>query len=271
LSAPGPASAPAAPYRARVLEALLAPLRADERVRGCWEGGSVAMGRADAYSDIDLYVVTETSAVDAVFAAIEAALATVDRVTHTWRVEPPAFPGFTQCFYFLAGAPRWFVVDCALVTPAGAASFLERERHGEPVVYIDRDGTVAPRPLDRGAHDERLARRLEQIRAAWPLYLAVVEKELARDNRLDAIGFYFGGLLRQLVELVGMRYRPDRFDYGWRHLHRDVPDHVQRRLESFATLAGVAHIAGHLEEIDRMAQGLLADLAAGPRRPNADS
>lgn len=271
MSAPGPASAPAAAHRARVLEALLAALRADQRVRGCWEGGSVAMGRADAYSDIDLYVVTETSAVDAVFADIEAALTTVDRVTHTWRVEPAAFPGVTQRFYFLAGAPRWFVLDCALVTPAGAASFLERERHGEPVVYLDRDGTVAPRALDRRAHDEKLARRLEQIRAAWPLYRAVDEKELARDNRLDAIGFYFGGLLRQLVELVGMRYRPDRFDYGWRYLHRDVPDHVQRQLESFATLGGGTRIAGHLAQIDRLAQSLFVDLAARPPRPNADS
>src|SRR2546429_6053420 len=31
------------------------------RLCACWEGGSVAMGRADEFSDIDLYVVADVS------------------------------------------------------------------------------------------------------------------------------------------------------------------------------------------------------------------
>lgn len=65
-----------------------------------------------------------------------------------------------------------------------------------------------------------------------------------------------------MIELVGMRYRPERFDYGWRYLHQDLPADLQRRLEGFACLASAAQIAGHLPAIDRLAMGLMDELAA---------
>src|SRR5262249_12449715 len=103
----------------------------------------------------------------------------------------------------------FFAIDCALVTATAAAQFLERERHGEPRVLFDRDHAISARPLDRSGHAERLQIRFAQIRAAWPVYRRVVEKELARGRALDAIGFYFGGLLRPLVELLACAIAPN--------------------------------------------------------------
>lgn len=252
-------TSPAA-FRERIFAAVLPVLQADDSVRACWEGGSVAMHRADEFSDIDLYVVADAARHQPVLDAFERALASAAPLAHVWRVEPPGFPGVSQRIYLLHGAPRFFAVDCALVTADGAVQFLERERHGEPRVLFDRDALVTALPLDRARHAERMRQRLAQIRASWPVYLTIVEKELARGRSLDAIGFYFGGLLRPLVELLGMHHRAARFDYGWRYLHQDLPAGLQGQLERFAYVSGPDEIRTHLPALDRLARALFAEL-----------
>lgn len=249
-------------FRDRIFRAVLPTLEADASVRACWEGGSVAMGRADEFSDIDLYVVAEAPRHDAILEAFTLALAGAASIAHTWTVNPPAFAEVSQRIHLLRDAPRFFAVDCAVLTAGATAQFLERERHGEPRVLFDRDGMITAPPLDQTRHNERLQARLAQIRASWPVYRTIVEKELARGRPLDAIGFYFGGLLRPLVELVGMRYRQERFDYGWRYLHDELPATLQRELESFAYVDGPGRISAHLPAIDHLASALFSELSA---------
>jgi len=133
---------------------------------------------------------------------------------HTWRVEPSPFAGLSQRHYLLDPAPPHFAIECCVLAPDTVAQFLERERHGEPVVHFDRNRQFRSVPFDRGAHAAKLARRFTQIRASWPIYRLVLDKEIARGHALDAFGFYVNGLLRPLIELAGTRYRPERFDFG---------------------------------------------------------
>jgi hypothetical protein len=251
-----------AAFRERVFAAVLPALQADPAARACWEGGSVAMHRADAYSDVDLYVVAAAEHHQAILATFERALGDGARIAHTWCVEPAPFPGVSQRIYLLDRAPPYFAVDCAVVTAQETVQFLERERHGEPRVLFDRDGALCAPPLDRARHDARMRERLAQIRASWPVYRSIVAKELARGRSLDAIGFYFGGLLRPLIELVGMRYRPERFDFGWRYLHDDLPHDLQQRLAALAYVEGPERISAQLPALDALAASLFAELGA---------
>lgn len=258
----------AARFRREILDTvngvLIEKFGADERFSGIFEGGSTAMGRADEWSDIDFCIVSDPALNDVMFATVEDALARVRPIVHTWRVAEPGWgPGFAQRFYLLQDAPPFFFIDCSVLAPATAATFLERERHGEAVVYHDRNGALVPKPLDRTSFSARLRRRYEQIQACWPIYLTLVRKELARGRALDAHAFY-ATTLRFLVELVGMRYRPERFDFGWRYLHHDVPADVQQALQQWLYVAGPDHISTHLPAIDAMARRLVGEIAARP-------
>lgn len=241
-------------YRRQVKDAIVSALRARSDVAGCWEGGSAATGRLDEFSDIDLVIVASLDAAEAIFAAVEDALSSVGEISHRWHVNPPPFRDTAQRFYFLAGAPRFFAVDCVVVTPTGIAQFLERERHGEPQVQFDRSGQITALPLDEHALANQREHRLGQLRGAVPIYLMLVEKELARDHPLEALGFY-QTLLRALIELLGMRYRPHRFDYGWRYVETELPEHAQRLIERYAFVADhrrLRHLSGELgEELTR--------------------
>jgi hypothetical protein len=251
-------------YRARVLDAVVDALRRfadDPGFHAVFEGGSAATGRLDAYSDIDLCVVAESSLNPALFAAVEAALRTIAPIGHVWDVADAPWPGFAQKFYLLDGAPRFFALDCALMLPATGVQLLEVERHGAARVLLDPREWVKPHPLDRVAHAVRLQRRRAQNLAAWPVYRLLMDKELARGRPLDAFGFY-QALLRMLVEAAGLLHRPDRFDYGWRYLHHDLPGPLQTQLEQLAYVARLDDLATRLPQADTLHRNLHAALTA---------
>lgn len=219
-------------YRRRLVEAVIARLLPMTAVRACFEGGSAATGRLDDYSDIDLMIVAPLDHADAAFAAIESALSP-HTITHVWRIDPPPFPDTAQRFYFLADAPRCCAVDCVVVTEAGVAPFLERERHGEPLVYFDRTSRIRARPADQAALADRRAQRWRQLQGAVPVYGMLVDKELARGRPLEALGYY-QALLRALVDVLGVTHRPERFDFGWRYLESQLPAEARALIASFA-------------------------------------
>ncbi len=245
-------------YRSRVLQAIvtaLGPFGDDARFLAAFEGGSAATGRLDTYSDIDLCVVADSALNDDLFAAIEEALQAIGPFSHVWNVADAPWPGFAQKFYFLDGSPAFFAVDCSLVVPDTGRMFLEVERHGQAQVLFDPKHWISPQPMDRAAHDARRQRRLVQNRAAWPVYRMLVDKELARGHPLDALGFY-QALLRMLVELAGMLHRPDRFDFGWRYLHHDLPPDLQSALVELAYVADSDALAPRLPSADALHRDL---------------
>lgn len=225
----------AANYRRTIIEAVIAHLLPMTAVRACFEGGSAATGRLDEFSDIDLVIVAPPSFADAAFDAVEAALSP-HSISHVWRVDPPPFPQTAQRFYFLADAPRFFAVDCVVASETGVEALLERERHGDPLVYFDRTSTIRSRAVDRPALAERRARRWRQLQGAVPVFAMLVDKELARGRPLEALGFY-QGLLRALLELLGIAHRPDRFDFSWRYVETELPADARALLARYAFIA----------------------------------
>ena len=223
----------AAAYRERVAATIVATLRDDPAIAAIGEGGAAARGRADEFSDLDLMIVAPVAGAEAIFAIVESALRTIAPITHTWRVEPPGFPDMAQRFYFLADAPRHFAVDCSVITPAGIVTFLEQERHGEMIVWFDRAAALTSRPVDGESLARRRAHRLAQLRSAVPVYAMLVDKELERGHALEAYGFY-QVLVRALIELLGMQHRPDRFDFGWRYVERELPPSAQELIARYA-------------------------------------
>lgn len=245
-----------AAYRASVLQAVLPALEAEPEVVACWEGGSQATGRIDDYSDIDLVIVAPLAASDTVFAALENAIESLAAIEHRWPVEPAPFPGTRQRFYLLAGAPPFFAVDCVIVEPDATAQFLERERHGEPRVYFDRSSTIAAVPLDSDALAARRSHRIAQMRAALPVFRMLVAKELARGRPLEAHGFYLV-LLRYLLEILGARHRPDRYDFGWRYVETELPPDARDQLRHYAFVGDAEALGARAAELGAELQRLL--------------
>jgi hypothetical protein len=73
-------------------------------------------------------------------------------------------------------------VDLVVKKASAAGGLLARERQGEPVVLFDRGGPCMPPPLDRAAHDARIAARLA-LGAGGPRWPRAASRRRSRAAR----------------------------------------------------------------------------------------
>jgi len=161
-------------------------------------------------------------------------------------------------------APRYFAIECGVLTSDRVAQLLERERDGEPIVHFDGIGAIRSLPLDRPAQAAKLARRFAQVRASWPIYRLTVDEDVARGHALHTFGFYVNGLLHPLIDRAGMRDQPERFDYGSRNLHHDLPAQLQQALTQRACVARIDETEARLPQLDAQMTRLVTQIEGRP-------
>ncbi len=228
--------------RRQVLAVIDAALVDMPEALAAWEGGSVATGRADAWSDIDLVILAADGAAQKVLAAVEAATVGFGPVVNAYAVPEPAWHGGSQRFWQLAGLGPHLMLDVVVLGLEAPERFLAPERHGRAVLRFDRGGHTALPPFDVDSHVQAMQRAHADARARFAIFQALVEKEIRRGHLLDALGFYQGLTLRPLVQVLGMLHRPLTWDFGHRYLHGDLPRDVAARLADL-------HLVGGLEEL----------------------
>lgn len=254
--------------RERLAAHLAERFAAEAWVLAAWFGGSDATGRTDALSDVDFQVVVDDPEVERAFTFLHAVLEELAPLELVHRIPQPSWHGFHQEFLRLADTDPNHVVDFAVV-PASTPPerrLLELERHGRPVVVVDRGGWLEVPGLDREAHFARLVARLETLRTTFPLFQPLITRAVVRGFPAEASAFYQRLALAPLVELLRLRHAPERFDFGLRYLDRDLPDEPRTLVERLAFPAGLEE-CGRLRALaERRFDAELAALARGEWR-----
>jgi hypothetical protein len=248
--------------RQQIIDTIHEALKGVDWARAAWLGGSDATERTDAWSDVDFVVMVEDDRIEEAFALAREALEPLSPIEHSYRLPSPTWHGHEQEFLALRDADPRHMIDLVVMKRSAEDRFLERERHGDALVLFDRDGVVKPATLDRAAHDEKMRRRLTEIRATFPIFQHLVTKAVDRGFPAEAVHWFQALTIRPLVEVLRMKHCPDRYDFGLRYLDRDVPPEVRRRLEELALPSSPAEIETNraraetmfvecLEELDR--------------------
>lgn len=246
--------------RTRILDALLGALEPMPAVIAFWEAGSKATGRLDEYSDLDLQLLVEDGAVDAVRQAIEATLLSLAPFQRRHEIPQPAWHGHWQAFYHLQGTDPLLLVDLVIMERKNPNRFLEPEIHGVPTVYFDREGLIKGEPTDAAAFAEKLRKRLPIIEEPMEIFHPFVDKELRRGREVDAFAFYQGFLLNRLVEVLRMKYCPWRFNFGLRYLQFDLPPAAYARVRELVYVASAADLAARKAEALQWLRETLAEV-----------
>jgi len=229
--------------RREVVSHLHRDLEALPFVNAAWITGSDSFGAADDRSDVDLCLDVADGSSDRAFEALEASLERLSPIVARWHVPEPAWHGHRQRFYRLADAPETLLVDVALKERSTVAQrFDERETHGEPHVLFDRLGIVHARPLDVAANDARIRERLDQLESRAALFTCFAAKEAARGRALDALWAWQAFVIAPLVEALRIVHCPERFSFGMRYLHRDLPPPLAARLQDLAYVRDLADL-----------------------------
>lgn len=231
-------------------------------VLAAWEGGSAATGFLDDYSDLDLCVVIKDSDVEPVFHALEEHFSDEYGILRKFRIPEPAWHGMSQCFYLLADFPECFYCDIAVVPNANPHKFTEPDRHGNAVIWFDKEGVYTAVPTPEGEVTELVKRVLKNVFALDFLTIIELRKALKRGNWIASQMNWQMFLSRCLVPLLNVRWRPCKSDFGIRYADRDYPRDVMSRLEELLRYGSVEDIATRSTEAIAWYQSLKVELEA---------
>lgn len=249
--------------RQEILQALRQQLEPIPYVHAMWEAGAIAFDRVDQWSDIDLQFDVDDDHIEEAFTEVEGALASLSPIEIRFRLPDPTWHGHSQAFYRLANASPFLMIDLSISRHSQTAAreaFLRQEIHGVPVVHFDKSGVVKAAPFDAEAHQQTLLARLPQMRQNFILFQPLVLKELNRGNMIEAIAFYHSWLVRPLVELLRIKYCPQRYNFHTRYIQHDLPADIGARLERFFYVANADEIRQRREEGEQWFLEMVADI-----------
>ena len=228
-----------------------------------WLGGSDATGRVDRFSDVDLQLVVGDDAIEKAFSAIESILGGPSGIDHYWRVAEPTWHGHAQAVFRPRGAPGHLCLDLLVIQRSAADWFFDPERHGDAVIISDRERILGSVSLDRVSLTERRRLLLQHHAQALPIVLETVAKSIQRGHVVEAIQGYHQNILRPLIDLLRCEHCPDRFDFGFRYLDRDLPPTEQEMLTELASVGGLPDLVSRFNRARNEIMTRLERLQAG--------
>lgn len=227
--------------RAQLIETLQAPLAAHPDVDAAWEGGSAAFSYRDELSDVDAVLVVADDALEAVFAAVETALAALSPIALQHEVTGTS--GYRQRFYRLRDCSEFLVLDLVLIRRSDPLLFREVELHGHGRVWHDRTGVLGEAHLDLDQDMAAARARIPVLASAFEMFQHIPTKERLRGRAVEALHFYQAMTVRPLMEALRLLHCPARRGFGPRYLARDLPAEVCRRLERLSYVRDLNDLA----------------------------
>lgn len=168
-----------------LIRGITSALQSDAKIQGAWLGGSFGRGDADAWSDVDVYVLTGESDVERVFDRLASLSSKIAPILYSKRIPHSGTLNFITT--------DWQRFDFTVVSRA----YLERMTKAQLKVLFDRTGMTdrlpdGPGPLN-GMRPDQLTDMVEKfIRITGLLPVAHARNEIV-------VGQIGTGLLRDLL------------------------------------------------------------------------
>lgn len=247
--------------RNALIDAIRLCVAKHEWVAGAWLGGADASNRVDHLSDVDLQLIVPDERIEAAFELMEAVLEDLGGIAHRWRLPEPTGNGHAQAVYLLANAPSHCFLDLCVMRRSSGVWYTERERHGEIVVLVDRDGLLDPLPLDEEALAARRASHIRHLGASLPVRFETVWKSIERGDISEASMRYHTQVLRSLIDLLRLKHCPERFDFKDRYLDRDLPPAEHALIEELSLPGSMEELRGVFLKARSEIEDLLATIS----------
>jgi predicted nucleotidyltransferase len=240
--------------REEIKEELKSLLEKDKKIIAAWEGGSAATGFLDDYSDLDLAIVCEDDAVEAVFKKLEKHIEKNFGIEKRYRMPEPAWHGFSQCFYKVGNVPELYYLDIAVIKRSIPDKFTERDRHGDSIVWFEKEKMIDPAPTPKEKVIEKGKKFFRHIADSDFLMQIELKKALARKNFTEAFQSYYRLIGANLGILLNLKYRPCKVDFGMRYAYRDFP-------KKEVDLLTDSYKIGSIEDIEKKSKKVLKRIA----------
>lgn len=217
--------------RSELLNDLTAKFKELKPVLAFWEQGSTAMGRADAWSDLDLQLLVEDGHLSEICEQVESLIESIRPIEIRYVVPMNGEATAQQIFLKLQNTSPYLLIDLSLMERSHSERFMEREIHGNPLILFDKENELQAKTMDIREFANKLQARLQVLETWVNLFHVFVDKEYGRGRSVDAFHFYQNGVLARLIEVLRIRYSPWRYNFGLRYLSYDLPSDIYQKVE----------------------------------------
>lgn len=244
-----------------VKDSLNQMLQSRPEVLALWEGGSVATGFSDEYSDLDLMIISLDKNADTLFSAIEQHLQDHYGILRKFRIPEPAWHGLSQCFYLLKDSPLHFYCDIAITHPENPNRHSETDRHGHAKVWYDPQNLFEIKTTDP-AELEEIRRHVWRSATSIDFLMRIeLEKNFSRQNWMAVQPNYMSFLNRCLVPLMNLKYRPLKAEFGIRYSDRDYPKDMADFLANLISIANLEDVKVKMPQMFAIYDSLKEELS----------
>ena len=229
--------------RQEIREEMKSLLFQREDIIAVWEGGSVATGFDDEYSDLDLSVICEDDQIETVYEFITNYLENNFKIIHQYRVPEPTWHGFSQCYYQTANVPEFFYFDIAFIKKSIRDKFTESDRHGEAFVWFQKEDLLDSTPTS----DEVLIKKgkLFYQKGTETFFLVdnAIQKYIKRNKFTEAFPAYYAFVARNLGIMLNLKHRPCKVDFGLLYGYRDYSFEDHQLIENLFKVNNIEELS----------------------------
>ncbi len=244
--------------REKIVNALVKLYEPIEEVYAVWENGSIAFNRLDEYSDIDMAVECDKEIIPSLIQQTEKVLEEVVGIDLRYEIKQNPFAGMDQVFYKFKNTSPFLLLDIGFLRHGEPKeSFIQPEIHGEVKVHFDKIGITEMKELEKGKWDKKMEERVKRIKERHEMFKVMPLKELPRGNYADAFAFYYGFYINTLIELLRIKYKPYRYNFGIRYTNFDLPPEVFKEIEPLVFVKDAEDLKEKITKAGNMIEELL--------------
>lgn len=211
-----------------ILKTLTAKLKDNQAVHAMWLEGSVAQGRGDDMSDIDLWISVDDRKHREIIDIIKGTLEKIGELDIDFEMNQPHPQLSHQVFHFKNDS-EFHTIDINLQDVSRKIKL--QEGIDDHLTLFDKDNVIISEPVSSAKFSAEDTKRDAQ--QTFLLQAPNVKKNLLRGKKLEAL-IYYNYLVKLVVEMERKKVTPLKQEYGFKHIYQDLKADFVQFIEEIA-------------------------------------
>ena len=245
--------------REQIIEHIKENLQDNPNVFAFWLEGADVHNTVDEYSDIDIWLDVKDDHEEIILKELEKILSQIAPLDFSHEVDHP-HPKIRQKFFHLKDTPKFLIIDVCIQRHSREFWYTEGYKDEKAKIIFDKDNVIEFRDLDKNKLQKDLEDRTQELKKTFTFFQAWIEKEINRQNFLEAMWYYDSFIMEPLVELLRIKYEPTKKDFYLKHITKDLPADVVEQLNDLCKLNSLEEISQKSQKANEIFQETLKDL-----------
>lgn len=226
-----------------IIKRLKEELEPLQYVHAMWLEGADAIGQADEYSDIDIYIDIEDECEQEAIHKVEKILSTISEIDYKY-VMNHGHPKLRQRIYHLKGSSEYLMIDfCWQLHSRDKEEYvyIKGNKIEAAKVIFDKSEVIRYKDYKEEDYKSLNIEDMEECKYRYSQHCRVV-KYIHRGMYLEAYAYYNKYVLEPLIHVLRMIYTPAHAHYYLIHISQHLPKSEVEKLQFFAQVSSLKDI-----------------------------